>query len=80
VGETVRDAGAKADGQGIHFSATDQPTTGGSMKYEYDSWENFKAMFHGLGEDLKITVALLALTALPVYLAFWILFKLMEAA
>ena len=50
------------------------------MKYEYDSWENFKAMFHGLGEDLKITVALLALTALPVYLAFWILFKLMEAA
>ena len=50
------------------------------MKYEYDGWENFKAMFSGIGEDLKITVALLALTALPIYLALWIIIKLMEAA
>ena len=43
-------------------------------------WENFKAMFSGLGKELRMTVALLALTALPVYLAFWIIIKLLEAA
>lgn len=43
-------------------------------------WENFKAMFHGIGKDLQLTVVLMALTALPIYLALWIIIKLMEAA
>lgn len=50
------------------------------MKYEYDEWENFKAMFSGIGKDLRITVALMAVTALPVYLALWIIIRLWEAA
>jgi hypothetical protein len=43
-------------------------------------WENFTSMFHGIGKDLRMTVALLAVTALPVYIAFWIIIKLWEAA
>lgn len=43
-------------------------------------WENFTSMFHGIGKDLRLTMVVVSLTALPVYLAFWIIIKLLEAA
>jgi len=40
-------------------------------KHDYSDWDNFKAMFSGLGEDLMITAALLAVALPPIFLMLW---------
>lgn len=41
-------------------------------KHRYSDWDNFKAMFSNLSEDLKITAVLLGIAVPPIFLMLWV--------